>query len=190
MFFSPILPWGRRSPRDVRCKLLPGSGPLLDPCQRLFQDLFRGRLGWLLYRGRLYFGSCDSWFYCIDPKGGLVWKYQTGAPNPCSYSAIAKGLVLFGSWDTNFYALDSETGKLAWRFQTSLGYMSPVEVNPQIIDSTISLSEKVGKRLKVEMREDAREKEDYGTFSTSYLGSELNEMELDFRKYKTGKKYR
>ena len=144
-----------------------------------------------MYRGRLYFGCCNSWFYCLDAgTGKLVWKYQTSGPIAGSYPAISQGLVFFGSWDTHFYALDLETGKLVWKFQTSLDYMSPVEVNPQIIDSTVSIPEGMAEEVKLEMERGEEIEEDYGSMSTSYLGSELEGMELDFRKYRTKSKYR
>jgi outer membrane protein assembly factor BamB len=67
--------------------------------------------------GRVYFGSWDHNFYCLDESTGeLVWKFTAG---DCvdSSPAVYEGKVYFGSWDRNVYCLDAATGKELWRFE-------------------------------------------------------------------------
>ncbi len=67
--------------------------------------------------GKVYFGSWDHNFYCIDENTGeLVWKFETG---DCVDSSpeVSDGKVYFGSWDRNIYCLDAGTGKELWRFE-------------------------------------------------------------------------
>jgi len=66
---------------------------------------------------KIFFGSNDRYFYCIDKDGKLVWKFLTGNANVAGCAAV-NGSVLFGSYDHNFYSLDKETGRLSWKFRT------------------------------------------------------------------------
>lgn len=72
----------------------------------------------IIDRGKIYFGSNDSNFYCLDANSGnLVWKYKTGGPIPCS-PAISNPTVYFLSYDGTCYALNAGNGKVRWTFKT------------------------------------------------------------------------
>ena len=68
--------------------------------------------------GRLYIGSNDGYFYCVDPRTGVaIFSFQTGG-RVVSSPAIADGVVYFGSDDYNVYALNATTGIPLWNFTT------------------------------------------------------------------------
>lgn len=73
----------------------------------------------LLYDNKLYFGSDNGTFWCLDSKdGSVIWqrKIVHGPKNKKIFSspAVSKGIVYFGGYDGNFYALDAMTGKPQW----------------------------------------------------------------------------
>jgi alcohol dehydrogenase (cytochrome c) len=89
-----------------------------------------GQRGVGLYRGRIYFGTPDAHFLCLDARNGKkIWEvtvedvkfgyYISAAP------LIIKGLVIFGSSGDSanvrhyIEALDWQTGKLVWRTSTT-----------------------------------------------------------------------
>jgi len=74
----------------------------------------------LVYDGKVYFGSFDTHFYCLDAKSGKeIWRFKTGGEiysiNP---PLINKNVIYFTSFDNNLYALNTLTGKELWRFRT------------------------------------------------------------------------
>jgi len=91
--------------RDLRQNWWEGIGP---------GGTITGRV--IISDGLVYFGACDSVFYCLDMDGKLVWKFKAKGillEGP----AISDDAVFFGSSDHNFYALDKKTGHEKWRFQ-------------------------------------------------------------------------
>jgi len=76
--------------------------------------------GVLVHEGKVYFGSHNHLFYCLDAKTGrLIWKFRTseaihGGVGP----VIMDDAVYFGGYDYNIYALDCNSGKLRWKFKT------------------------------------------------------------------------
>ncbi|MGA2618865.1 MAG: PQQ-binding-like beta-propeller repeat protein [Thermoguttaceae bacterium] len=87
--------------------------------------------------GRVYFGSCDGWLYCLDAASGeLVWRWR-GAPAerrmmvygkmmsswPLTAALVHEGTVygVAGQWMQNgvvTFALDAATGRPRWRHWT------------------------------------------------------------------------
>ena len=69
---------------------------------------------------RVYFGSDNGVFWCLDARdGSVVWKFTVNArghKNLWSSPALDEGKVYFGSYDGNVYCLDARTGSELWRF--------------------------------------------------------------------------
>jgi outer membrane protein assembly factor BamB len=61
--------------------------------------------------GRIYFGSLDTYFYCLNREtGDLIWRYKTGdAIEHCSPAIDVNGFVYIGSNDKKLYAFDTNT---------------------------------------------------------------------------------
>lgn len=71
------------------------------------------------YRGNVYFGCADHYFYCLEAETGkVVWKFRTSNINWCN-PAVSGGKILFGSTDCHFYALDALSGEKVWVFEAS-----------------------------------------------------------------------
>lgn len=69
--------------------------------------------------GKVYFGSLDSNFYCVDAvTGAFVWSYKTLGSIYYSSPAVSEGKVYFGSWDGFLYCLDAHTGDFIWNYNT------------------------------------------------------------------------
>ena len=68
--------------------------------------------------GRVYFGSADSYLYCLDTRdGSLIWSYKTldslkATPTIAGDRIIASGL------DHYIYCLNRADGTLLWKYQT------------------------------------------------------------------------
>ena len=68
---------------------------------------------------KIYFGSGDGYFYCLNLiSGNEVWKFNAGSAVNSSPD-FENGKVFFTSRDRNLYCLNTETGKLIWKL--SLG---------------------------------------------------------------------
>jgi outer membrane protein assembly factor BamB/pimeloyl-ACP methyl ester carboxylesterase len=67
---------------------------------------------------RVYAGSWDGIFYCLDAATGTqIWNYTTG--NWANSSpAVVDGKVYAGSGDFNVYCWDATTGDLIWNYTT------------------------------------------------------------------------
>ena len=67
----------------------------------------------ILYKGVLYFGGRDGFFYSLDEKtGSLKWKYFTGS-ELAGQALVEKDRLYFLTQDQKLYALDLE-GNLIW----------------------------------------------------------------------------
>jgi outer membrane protein assembly factor BamB len=64
--------------------------------------------------GRVYFGSQDKHFYCLNAKTGkFIWKFEINARIKSS-PAIVDGKVFLGPDDGYVYCLDAYDGQLIW----------------------------------------------------------------------------
>src|SRR3989338_3687149 len=73
----------------------------------------------LVHNERIYFGSNDSYFYCVDMNGELVWKINTGDIMVCS-AVAAGGRIFIGNGSGYLFCFSTE-GKELWRFKTGDG---------------------------------------------------------------------
>ena len=64
---------------------------------------------------RVFFGSLDGRFYCLDAEGGdVIWTHKTQRmfkSSPCFYD----GKLYVGNVDNYLRAIDARTGALAWK---------------------------------------------------------------------------
>jgi outer membrane protein assembly factor BamB len=63
---------------------------------------------------RVYFGSQDTYVYCVDAgTGAFIWKFKATA-RIASSPAVADGKVYIGPDDGTIYCLDAYNGSLLW----------------------------------------------------------------------------
>lgn len=74
----------------------------------------------IVYKGAVYCGAADTFFYCLDLKTGRKkWTYKTNSI--IASTAIAKDdIIYFGCSDKNIYAIGTD-GMLRWKYRTN-GY--------------------------------------------------------------------
>ena len=68
--------------------------------------------------GRVFVGSQDGHFYCVDlSNGALFWSFKAEGPITAP-AAVLGEKVFFGDTYGFVYALEVTTGKELWRFET------------------------------------------------------------------------
>ncbi len=67
--------------------------------------------------GKIYFGSDDDNFYCIDTSGNFLWKKNLNTKF-LSSSTFYNDLVITAGVDGNVYAMNKNNGDSAWIFHT------------------------------------------------------------------------
>lgn len=87
------------------------------------QDLWEFKTGGPIYSdvsiedGKIYFGSDDNNFYCLDMSGKLIWKRNMNTSFKAS-SSFYKDMIIISGVDGYVYALDKKTGDDKWKFET------------------------------------------------------------------------
>ena len=85
--------------------------------------------------GRIYFGSRDFNFYCLNPDMSLAWSFETGNWIDSSATLGPNGTVIFPSRDNNIYclnAVDNQTeqangNRFLWKYSAEgISTSSPV----------------------------------------------------------------
>lgn len=71
----------------------------------------------LYISGNIYVGGFDGFFYSLDNKFNVKFKYETRSWIASSASFLSDGSVLFASNDGYLYCLD-DAGGLKWKFPT------------------------------------------------------------------------
>jgi outer membrane protein assembly factor BamB len=79
--------------------------------------------------GSIYFGSCDSNLYALNPDGSIRWFYRTGNGAQSSPAIASDGTVYIGSSDNYFYAINSD-GTLKWKYLTGGSVESSAAIAP------------------------------------------------------------
>lgn len=79
-----------------------------------------------IYDDKIYFGSDDKSFYCLDFSGNVVWERELNTTFKASPS-FYKDMVIIPGVDGFVYALKIKTGDDVWKYQTNgTIYASPV----------------------------------------------------------------
>lgn len=86
------------------------------------------------HSGKLYLGSKNGIFYCINATTGhVVYLYDTGSRGDSgifSSPAIYNGRVYFGGGDDKIHALHTSDFSLSWSFSSTANFISsPAEAN-------------------------------------------------------------
>lgn len=87
------------------------------------RDLWEFKTGGPVYadasidNGKIYFGSDDNNFYCLDMTGKVLWKKDMKTSFKAS-SSFYKDMIIISAIDGYVYALDKNTGEQKWKFQT------------------------------------------------------------------------
>ncbi|MFA4930309.1 MAG: PQQ-binding-like beta-propeller repeat protein [Patescibacteria group bacterium] len=74
-------------------------------------------------KDNVYVGSTDGYFYALDEKGNLRWKYKINdGPDSIIDSAATfmNGMVIIPGGDGCLHAVDQKTGRKQWIFQPLL----------------------------------------------------------------------
>ena len=66
---------------------------------------------------RIYFGSDDLNFYCLDSSGNLVWKKDLGTKF-LSASTLYKDQIITAGIDGKVYSINKNNGEVKWTFRT------------------------------------------------------------------------
>lgn len=67
----------------------------------------------LVHENRIFFGSGDTRFYCIDREGKQIWSYEVGYP-VYSGAAAGDGKVIVAANNGHIYAFRPEDGERLW----------------------------------------------------------------------------
>lgn len=68
--------------------------------------------------GRVYFGSADSYLYCLNTSdGSLVWSFKTEDSLKATPTIVGDRIIASGL-DHYLYCLNREDGKLIWKYKT------------------------------------------------------------------------
>lgn len=87
--------------------------------------------------GSTFIGGFDGFFYCLDDRFNVKYKFRTGNWIASSASFLNDGSVLFASNDGYLYNLDDK-GRLKWKFFTgSQDY--EIHSSPGVYNNTIIL---------------------------------------------------
>ena len=82
---------------------------------------------------RVYFGSADSYLYCLDKRdGSLIWKFKAedslkATPTIAGDRIIASGL------DHYIYCLNAQDGSLIWKYKTGF----EVDCSAAVVDDRV-----------------------------------------------------
>lgn len=82
-----------------------------------FQLLHPVRSSPAIENERIYCGSDNGDFVCVNFAGELVWRFQSRR-KIISSPLIHNNIVYFGSHDWHVYALDADMGMTIWRYRT------------------------------------------------------------------------
>ena len=90
----------------------------------------------LIYQGKVYAGSTDSFLYALSADSGkLLWKYETlgeimERPTKPLDRFPKTSVIIVGSYDNFVHCMDAKSGKGLWKFETQ-NYVNGV---PTIFD--------------------------------------------------------
>jgi outer membrane protein assembly factor BamB len=94
--------------------------------------------------GTIYFGSADTYFYAVSPRGKLVWKFKTGNLIDSAGSILAwnrrlhTNPILVPSGDEHLYEIRSSARRMSRRRRIIWSYKPPYARSPlgetQLVD--------------------------------------------------------
>lgn len=82
---------------------------------------------------KIYLGTSDGRFFCLDKiSGKVMWFFKTDDIIK-SFPAYADGSLFFGSAGGNFYSLDKDSGKEVWRYKTKSAIFSSPAIKKESV---------------------------------------------------------
>ena len=73
----------------------------------------------MIYNGKVFAGSYDSNYYCLDLNTGLkLWSKNLETKLFTGSTLYNDSTVIFGGIDGNLYCLNTADGSLKWKFHT------------------------------------------------------------------------
>jgi eukaryotic-like serine/threonine-protein kinase len=110
----------------------------------------------LLYKKKVYFGSNEGIFYCIDPSdGSIIWKRNFPIKMPkriLSSPAGADEKIIFGDYSGMLRVLNHETGKTIWQARRGEWIGS----SPKIWNNNIFIGIEYGQRNGISLCSDLK----------------------------------
>jgi outer membrane protein assembly factor BamB len=84
--------------------------------------------------GKVYIGSADEVFYCLDADNGLkLWDYPVPGGTGRSSPAVFDGKVYVATTYYNIFCWDADTGELIWKYPKEYGVSS----SPVVVDDKV-----------------------------------------------------
>ena len=91
--------------------------------------------------GKVYIGSDDEVFYCLDAdNGSKLWDYPIPGGTSISSPAVYDGKVYVGTTYYNIFCWDADTGDLIWKYPKEYGGMS----SPTVVDGKVYIGMRYG----------------------------------------------
>ena len=82
---------------------------------------------------RIYFGSADSYLYCLNARdGSLIWSFKTEDSLKAAPTIIGDRLIASGL-DHYVYCLNTNDGSLIWKYKTGF----EVDCSAAVIDGRV-----------------------------------------------------
>src|SRR5688572_5957689 len=118
---------------------------------------------------RVYFGSADSYLYCLDREtGNLIWSFKTNDSLKASPTIVGDRVIASGL-DHFIYCLNANDGSLIWKFETDF----EVDCSAAVIDNRVYFGSEDGHFYSLNLEDGAL------IYKTERLGSVEGSFTVD-----------